>query len=125
MNFGKTAFYERPASFGALFTKGELLMVQEFKDFISQGNIIAVAVGLVLAAAFGLVVQSFVDNILMQVIAMIFGEPDFGNLDFTINDARFRYGAFINSIVNFLAVGAGLYMFLKLLGKIPLEEEED
>ena len=99
-------------------------MVQEFKDFINQGGVISVAVGLVLAAAFGLVIQSFVDNILMQIIAMIFGEPDFGNLSFTINDARFGYGAFINAVINFIAVGFGLYAFLKVLGKIPLEEEE-
>ena len=87
-------------------------MVQEFKDFIFRGNIVELAVAFVMGLAFAAVVNSLVENLLMPVIAMIIGKPDFSGLDFTINDAVFRYGAFITELIQFLAIAAAVFFFV-------------
>ena len=81
-------------------------LLTEFKDFLMKGNIVELAVAFVMGLAFAAVVNSLVENLVMPIIAMIFGEPDFSSLDFTINDAVFRYGAFITDLIAF--VGARL-----------------
>jgi large conductance mechanosensitive channel len=87
-------------------------VLKEFRDFIMRGNVVELAVAVVMGAAFGAVITSFVDDILMQVIAMIGGEPDFSSLSFTINDAEFRYGAFLNAVIAFVIVGAAIFFFV-------------
>lgn len=87
-------------------------MIQEFRQFLFRGNIIDLAVAVVIGAAFGAVVTSAVDNLIMPVIAMLFGEPDFSGLDFTINDAVFRYGAFINAVVSFVLIAAAIFFLV-------------
>jgi large conductance mechanosensitive channel len=87
-------------------------MVQEFKDFIFRGNIVELAVAFVMGLAFAAVVNSLVENLLMPVIAMIIGKPDFSGLDFTVNDAVFRYGAFITDAIQFLAIAAAVFFFV-------------
>jgi len=87
-------------------------MVQEFKDFLFRGNIIELAVAFVMGAAFAALVNSFVNDLVMPVIAMIVGKPDFSDLTFTINDAVFRYGAFITAVITFLAVAAAVFFFI-------------
>ena len=87
-------------------------MIQEFKDFIFRGNIVELAVAFVIGLAFAAVVNSLVENLLMPVIAMIIGKPDFSGLDFTINDAVFRYGAFITDAIQFVAVAAAVFFFV-------------
>jgi large conductance mechanosensitive channel len=72
-------------------------MLREFKDFLLRGNVVDLAIAVVIGAAFGALVASFVANLLTPLIAAIFGEPDFSELTFTINDSTFRYGAFINA----------------------------
>ena len=69
-------------------------MLKDFKDFLLRGNIVELAVAFVMGVAFAAVVNSLVDNLVMPIIAMIIGKPDFSDLTFTINDAVFRYGAF-------------------------------
>jgi len=81
----------------------------EFRDFIMRGNLLELAVAFVLGAAFAVLITSLVDNLLMPVVAMIFGKPDFRSLDFTINDAVFRYGAFITDLISFVAVAAAVF----------------
>ena len=87
-------------------------MVQEFKDFLFRGNIIELAVAFVMGAAFAALVNSFVNDLVMPVIAMIVGKPDLSDLTFTINDAVFRYGAFITAVITFLAVAAAVFFFI-------------
>ncbi len=87
-------------------------MIQEFKDFLFRGNIIELAVAFVMGVAFAAVVNSLVDNLVMPVIAMIIGKPDFSDLTFTINDAVFRYGAFITDVIQFLAIAAAVFFFI-------------
>ena len=78
-------------------------MIKEFRDFLLRGNIVELAVAFVIGAAFALVVKSLNDNLLMPIIAMIGGKPDFSSLTFTINGAVFRYGAFITDLIGFVA----------------------
>jgi large conductance mechanosensitive channel len=87
-------------------------MLKEFRDFLFRGNIVELAVAFVMGIAFAAVVNSLVDNLLMPVIAMIIGKPDFRGLDFTINDAVFRYGAFITDVIQFAAIAAAVFFFV-------------
>ena len=87
-------------------------LVKEFKDFIARGNLIEIAVGLVLALAFKAVVDSLVEHIIMPIVGMIFGEPSFETLTFTINDSVFFYGSFITQVVIFLLTGLALFLFV-------------
>ena len=87
-------------------------MLQELKDFLFRGNIIELAVAFVMGLAFAAVINSLVDNLIMPVIAMIIGKPDFGGLTFTINDAVFRYGQFLTDVIQFLAIGAAVFFFV-------------
>lgn len=87
-------------------------MIKEFRDFLLRGNIVDLAVAFVIGVAFGAVVNSLVDNLLMPVIAMIIGKPDFSDLTFTINDAVFRYGAFLTDVVSFVAIAGAVFFFV-------------
>jgi large conductance mechanosensitive channel len=87
-------------------------VIQEFKDFLFRGNIVELAVAFVMGLAFAAVVNSLVENLLMPVIAMIIGKPDFTDLTFTINDAVFRYGAFLTDVIQFLAIAAAVFFFV-------------
>ena len=87
-------------------------ILTEFRDFLMKGNLIELAVAFVMGAAFAVVVNSLVENLVLPVIAMIFGEPDFSSLDFTINDAVFRYGAFITDLIQFVAISAAVFFFI-------------
>jgi large conductance mechanosensitive channel len=84
----------------------------EFRDFLFRGNIVELAVAFVIGLAFAAVVNSLVDNLLMPVIAMLIGKPDFSDLTFTINDAVFRYGAFITDVIQFVAIAAAVFFFV-------------
>jgi large conductance mechanosensitive channel len=84
-------------------------VLREFRDFLVRGNIVELAVAFVIGVAFGALITSFVDNLLMPVVAMIVGEPDFRDLTFTINDAVFRYGAFLTDLLTFVAVAASVF----------------
>ena len=84
----------------------------EFKDFLMRGNIVELAVAFVLGVAFAAVVTSLVDDLLMPIIAMIVGKPDFSDLTFTINDAVFRYGAFLTDVITFVATAAAIFFFV-------------
>ena len=87
-------------------------MVEEFRNFLFRGNIVELAVAFVMGVAFAAVVNSLVDILVMPIIAMIIGKPDFSSLTFTINDAVFRYGAFITDVIQFVAIGAAVYFFV-------------
>jgi large conductance mechanosensitive channel len=87
-------------------------VLQEFKDFLFRGNIVELAVAFVMGLAFAAVVNSLVDNLVMPVIAMIIGKPDFSDLTFTINDAVFRYGALITAVIQFVAIAAAVFFFI-------------
>jgi large conductance mechanosensitive channel len=87
-------------------------ILQEFKDFILRGNVVDLAVAVVIGAAFGAVVTALVRDIITPIIAAIFGKPDFASLSFTIHKSHFFYGDFINAIITFLSVAAAIFFFV-------------
>jgi large conductance mechanosensitive channel len=87
-------------------------MVKGFRDFIMRGNVVDLAVAVVLGVAFAQVVTALVTDILTPLIAAIFGKPDFSQLSFTINHSRFLYGAFIDALLAFLFIAAAIYFFV-------------
>jgi large conductance mechanosensitive channel len=87
-------------------------MLKEFRDFLLRGNLLELAVAFVMGLAFAALVGSFVDDLIMPVVAMIFGKPDFSDLTFTINDAVFRYGAFLTALITFLTTAAAIFFFV-------------
>ena len=84
-------------------------MLKGFRDFILRGNVVDLAVAVVIGAAFGAVVAAFVKDIITPLIAAIFGQPDFSLLRFTVNKSTFFYGSFINAVVTFVLVAAAVY----------------
>ncbi len=87
-------------------------MLKDFKQFLLRGNVVDLAVAVVVGTAFTAVVAALVADILTPLIAAIFGEPDFSNLTFTIHHSTFRYGAFINALITFLTVTAAVFYFV-------------
>ena len=87
-------------------------MLREFRDFLFRGNIVELAVAFVMGLAFAAVVNSLVSNLLMPLVAMIIGKPDFRDLTFTINDAVFRYGSFLTDVIQFVAIAAAVFFFV-------------
>jgi len=87
-------------------------ILKEFKDFITKGNLIDLAVAFIIAAAFGAVIKAFVDFLIMPFIAAIFGQPSFDGLTFTVNDAVIPYGSFLTALVTFLLVAAAVFFFI-------------
>ncbi|MBV8205424.1 MAG: large conductance mechanosensitive channel protein MscL [Acidobacteria bacterium] len=87
-------------------------MLKGFKQFILRGNVIDLAVAVVIGAAFGAVVTAFVKDLLTPLIAAIFGKPSFENLTVTVNGSTFLYGDFINALISFLLIAAAVYFFV-------------
>ena len=93
-------------------------MIKEFKEFISIGNVIDLAVGVIIGGAFGKIVTSLVNDILMPLIGIIMGGIDFTNLVFKIGDAEIAYGSFIQNILDFLIIAFCIFLFVKASNKI-------
>jgi large conductance mechanosensitive channel len=87
-------------------------MLKEFRTFLLRGNVIDLAVAVVIGAAFGAVVTALVEDLMTPLIAAIFGEPDFSALTFTINESVFYYGDFINAVITFVSVAAAIFFFV-------------
>ena len=87
-------------------------LIEEFKTFLLRGNVVDLAVAVVIGAAFGAVVNSLVADIITPIIGAIIGEPDFSQLDFTINDSRFTYGNFLNVLLAFVSIAAAVFFLV-------------
>ena len=87
-------------------------MLKEFREFILRGNVVDLAVAVVIGAAFSALVASLVADIFTPLIAAIFGKPDFSALTFTINGSKFSYGNFINALIAFLSVATVIFFFV-------------
>jgi large conductance mechanosensitive channel len=90
------------------------MMAGGFKEFLLRGNVVDLAVGVVIGAAFGAVVTAFTKDLLTPLIAAIAGKPDFSAIQFTVNNSKFPIGDFINAIVSFLLVATAVYYFVVL-----------
>jgi len=88
------------------------MMLGEFKKFLLRGNVVDLAVGIIIGAAFVAIVNSLVADLLTPLIAMIFGKPDFSALTFEINKSTFSYGSFINALISFLIIAAVVFYFI-------------
>lgn len=102
--------------------------IEEFKAFAMQGNVLDLAVGVVIGGAFSKIVTSLVENIITPFIGIITGGTDISGLMIEFGNAQFKYGAFLQSIIDFLIIALSIFAFIKLIngikGKIVTEEEE-
>jgi large conductance mechanosensitive channel len=87
-------------------------MLKDFRQFLLRGNLVDLAIAVVIGAAFGAVVAALVADIITPLIAAIGGQPDFNGLDFTINKSRFTYGHFLNAVLTFVIIAAVVFFFV-------------
>ena len=99
-------------------------MWKEFKEFAFKGNIVDLAVAVVIGGAFGAIVTSFVENIITPLIGMLAGGIDFTGLKITVGNAEILYGNFIQSFVDFLIIAFAIFMAIRFLSKFKLKEED-
>ena len=97
----------------------------EFKQFIMQGNVVDLAVGVIIGGAFGKIVTSLVDDILMPIIGIIIGGIDFSNLSIDFLDAKIMYGSFIQQIIDFFIVALCIFIFVKAINKITRKDKKE
>jgi len=100
-------------------------MLQEFKDFINKGNVVMIAVGLVMALFFQDIVNAFLDGVINPIIAAIFGEGNYENVGFDIGDARISIGMVIDAVITFIAVSFFLFLIVKAYNKYVAPPEEE
>ena len=106
-------------------------LFDEFKAFVMRGNVVDMAVGVIIGGAFGKIVTSLVNDIFMPIIGMILGNVDFSSLEIKLGEpvegaeqAAIRYGMFIQEIVNFLIIALCIFMFIKVINKMQKKKEE-
>ena len=92
--------------------------IQEFKKFIARGNVIDLAVGVIIGGAFSSIVTSLVDNILTPLLGLVLGGVDFSNLSIKFRDTEIFYGALFQSIIDFLIVAFCIFVIIKFINKI-------
>ena len=98
--------------------------ISEFKKFISKGNVMDLAIGIIIGSAFGKIVTSVVNDILMPLIGIFIGGIDFTNLSLKIKDATINYGIFIQNVIDFLIVSLCIFIFIKIISKFNKKEEK-
>lgn len=99
-------------------------MIKEFKKFISRGNVLDLAIGVIIGTAFGKIVTSLVEDILMPFIGIIVGGINFTNFNVTIGEAVINYGIFIQNIVNFLIISFCIFIIVKIINKFNNNKEK-
>ena len=99
-------------------------LMDEFKTVIKRGNVIDLAVGVIIGSAFSSIVSSLVDDILMPLIGVVIGGYDFSELSIKIGQSTIKYGMFIQNIINFLIIAFCVFIFVKLLNKLEHHKEE-
>ncbi len=100
-------------------------MLKEFKKFIARGNVLDLAVGVIVGGAFSSIVTSLVNNIFTPLIGLILGGVDFSNLSITFRNTKIMYGAFIQSIIDFLIVAFCLFLVVKTVNKLTHKREKE
>jgi large conductance mechanosensitive channel len=98
--------------------------INEFKDFAMKGNVVDLAVGVVIGGAFNKIVSSLVNDIIMPLIGVLTGGVDFKDLSYIVNDAEIKYGMFIQNIVDFLIIALSIFVFIKVISKLNKKKEE-
>lgn len=98
-------------------------MWNEFKKFAMKGNVLDLAVGVVIGTAFGKIVSSLVDDIIMPLVGLLGGGVDFKSLSITINDATIKYGLFVQNIVDFFIIAFSIFLFIRVINRLKRKEE--
>ena len=96
----------------------------EFKEFIMKGDVVDLAVGVIIGGAFGKIVSSLVNDVLMPIIGILIGGIDFSNLSVNIVDAKIMYGSFLQQDVDFLIISLCVFIFVKIINKLTRKKEE-
>lgn len=106
-------------------------LIQEFKKFAMRGNVVDMAVGIIIGAAFGKIITALVNDVIMPPIGLLVGGIDFSNLMFTIKEAEegaaavtIKYGSFINTVIDFTIVAFAIFMVIKAMNSLKKKEEE-
>jgi large conductance mechanosensitive channel len=99
-------------------------MLKEFRDFINRGNVVDLAVAVIIGGAFGAIITSLVNDIIMPLIGVIIGGVDFAALAIQVGEATILYGSFIQAIVNFLIIAFVLFLIVRGFNKLQKEQEE-
>lgn len=99
-------------------------MIKEFKEFIARGNVIDMAVGIIVGAAFTSIVKSLVNNLINPLIGIFVGRIDLSNLVLTVGDAQFKYGSFLNAIINFLIISFVVFLMVKAINAFRKKEDD-
>lgn len=100
-------------------------MVKELKEFLLRGNVVDLAVAVVIGAAFGLIIAAFVDGIVNPLVALIFGQPDMSTIGFTVNESFFAIGSVLQATLNFILVGTVLFFFIKAANRAMEKNEAE
>jgi large conductance mechanosensitive channel len=103
-----------------------LYRLKEFKEFAMRGNIVDLAIGVIIGGAFNKIVSSLVNDMIMPLIGLLLGGIDFSGLSFKIGDADVKYGMFMQTVVDFLIVAFSIFLFVKVLNKLyRLKKQEE
>ncbi|UDM32548.1 large-conductance mechanosensitive channel protein MscL [Lentilactobacillus laojiaonis] len=100
-------------------------MFKEFKEFISKGNVIDLAVGVIIGGAFTSIVTSLTTNLINPLIGIFIGKIDLSNLSLSIGKATFKYGAFLNSVINFLIIAFVVFLLVKTINKFIRKSKDE
>ncbi|MFP7170358.1 large conductance mechanosensitive channel protein MscL [Terribacillus sp. 7520-G] len=100
-------------------------MLKEFKEFALRGNVVDLAIAVVIGAAFSAIVTSLVNDIIMPLIGIITGGHDFSGLKVSVGNAVVTYGAFIQAVINFFLIAAALFMIVKVMNKLKRKSQEE
>lgn len=100
-------------------------MIKEFRDFISKGNVIDLAVGVIIGGAFGKIVTSLVNDIIMPLLGIVIGGIDFTSLSFKVNDSVVMYGMFLQNTIDFLLIAASIFLMVKTINKFKKTEKKE
>lgn len=99
-------------------------MIKEFKAFISKGNVLDLAIAVVMGAAFGKIVSSLVENIITPIVGILLGGVNFSALSYPVGEASIRYGSFIQAIIDFLIISFAIFIFMKIANSLFRKKEE-
>jgi large conductance mechanosensitive channel len=100
-------------------------ILDEYKDFVNRGNVVTIAVGLVMALYFKVIIDAIVDGVIMPIVSAIFGKTDFTQIGFDIGDARISIGLVIQAIIVFFIVAWVLFLIIKLYNRYLAQPEEE
>lgn len=100
-------------------------MLKDFREFIARGNVIDLAVGVIIGGAFGKIVTSLVNDVIMPLIGIVIGGINFKDLSVTLGEASIKYGMFIQNVVDFLIIAFCIFLFIRILAKFKKEKPQE